>query len=65
MAQETEVTMQHAAAGLTVTGWRAAAPALAALLLGVALLAGAGFAGPEAIHEAAHDARHAFGFPCH
>ena len=33
--------------------------------LGLALVAAAGFAGPEALHEAAHDARHALGFPCH
>jgi cobalt transporter subunit CbtB len=36
-----------------------------ALMFGVVLLAGAGFAGPEALHKAAHDARHAMGFPCH
>lgn len=53
------------APGLAAAGWKALAPVLAAALLGAALLAGAGFAGPEAIHDAAHDARHAFGFPCH
>ena len=41
------------------------AAALAAGLLGLFLLYGAGFAHPEAIHAAAHDARHAFAFPCH
>jgi cobalt transporter subunit CbtB len=24
-----------------------------------------GFAGPAALHEAAHDSRHAIAFPCH
>ncbi|WP_029009413.1 CbtB domain-containing protein [Azospirillum halopraeferens] len=39
--------------------------ALGALLLGSFLLFGAGFAQPEAIHDAAHDGRHSFAFPCH
>lgn len=39
--------------------------ALTALLLGTALLFIVGFAGPEAIHDAAHDGRHSFSFPCH
>jgi cobalt transporter subunit CbtB len=34
-------------------------------MLGVFLLYGAGFAQPEALHNAAHDARHAFAFACH
>ena len=41
-----------------------AAAALCAAL-GLVLLYGAGFAQPQALHEAAHDARHAFAFPCH
>lgn len=44
---------------------RAALPAVAAVLLGVFVVAGVGFAGPAAIHNAAHDSRHAFAFPCH
>ncbi|HSM20230.1 MAG TPA: CbtB-domain containing protein [Hyphomicrobiales bacterium] len=35
------------------------------LFLGLFMVAGVGFAGPEAIHNAAHDTRHAVGFPCH
>jgi cobalt transporter subunit CbtB len=42
-----------------------AAPALIALLLGSFLLLGVGFASPDTIHNAAHDGRHAFAFPCH
>ena len=40
---------------------------LGALMLafGLALLAGAGFAGSDRMHNAAHDTRHALGFPCH
>lgn len=43
----------------------AVAPAVTAILLGVFVLFGVAMAGPEAIHNAAHDARHAFAFPCH
>jgi cobalt transporter subunit CbtB len=44
---------------------RAALPAVVALLLGVFVLYGVGFAGPVEIHNAAHDSRHSFAFPCH
>ena len=38
---------------------------LTALCLGFGLLLGVGFAGADQIHNAAHDTRHAVGFPCH
>jgi cobalt transporter subunit CbtB len=41
------------------------APVSLALLLGTFLLIGTGFASVPAVHNAAHDARHAFAFPCH
>ena len=44
---------------------RRLAAGLISLFLGLGLLAGVGFAGPELIHNAAHDTRHAVGFPCH
>jgi cobalt transporter subunit CbtB len=40
-------------------------PALSALLLGVFLVFGAGFAGSSTLHNAAHNSRHSFAFPCH
>jgi cobalt transporter subunit CbtB len=40
-------------------------PAGAAFLLGAFIVLSAGFAPVGAIHNAAHDARHAFAFPCH
>ena len=40
-------------------------PAVFAILLGAVLVYGVGFATPMALHNAAHDARHAFAFPCH
>jgi cobalt transporter subunit CbtB len=39
--------------------------AVLAMLLGAFLVWGVGFAGPSMIHNAAHDARHSFAFPCH
>jgi cobalt transporter subunit CbtB len=36
-----------------------------ALLLGFVLVGGVGFASDMAIHNGAHDTRHALGFPCH
>jgi len=36
-----------------------------AALLGGVLLYGVGFASMGVAHNAAHDARHAFAFPCH
>ena len=44
---------------------RAAVPALTAILFGLFVIYGVGFAGPTTIHNAAHDVRHAFAFPCH
>jgi cobalt transporter subunit CbtB len=41
------------------------AAALCAALLGALILFGAGFSHPTVAHNAAHDARHAQGFPCH
>lgn len=49
----------------TVAGASVLWPAIAAAALGAALLYLVGFAGPHAIHEAAHDARHSLNFPCH
>jgi cobalt transporter subunit CbtB len=41
------------------------APALAALVFGIALFLATGFAWPSAIHNATHDTRHSLGLPCH
>ncbi|NND48714.1 MAG: CbtB-domain containing protein [Rhizobiales bacterium] len=43
-------------------------PRLAAALvfaLGAFLVFGTGFAGSHTLHNAAHDSRHSFAFPCH
>jgi cobalt transporter subunit CbtB len=58
--------MLHAiSSGLPVSALRAAIPALTAVLFGVFVVYGVGFAGPATIHNAAHDVRHSFAFPCH
>ena len=40
-------------------------PAVLAVLLGVFFIFGVALASPTTIHNAAHDGRHAFAFPCH
>lgn len=56
-------TGSRAQAALHATA--ALAPAVLALLLGAFLVIGAGFAPISIAHNAAHDARHSFAFPCH
>ena len=46
-------------------GVRALVQLAAALFLGAVIIYGAGFANMAAAHNAAHDARHSQGFPCH
>jgi cobalt transporter subunit CbtB len=41
------------------------APALFAAILGVAVMSLTGHVQAAALHDAAHDVRHATGFPCH
>lgn len=36
-----------------------------ALMIGTVLILGVGFVGSATVHNAAHDSRHAFAFPCH
>jgi len=36
-----------------------------ALFIGFVLVGGVGFASDMALHNGAHDTRHALGFPCH
>ena len=47
----------------TTTGTLPAA--ILAALIGIALVAIAGHSQAETLHAAAHDVRHATGFPCH
>jgi len=61
MAQVNMKTVDHIPLSLSS---RLAAAAITALL-GSFILIGVGFANSEVIHNAAHDSRHSFAFPCH
>ena len=39
--------------------------AVSAAVIGAFIIVGVGFAGPEVLHNAAHDLRHGLAFPCH
>jgi len=54
---QTQILAAGDAAGMMV--------AAGMLMLGVFMILGVGFANAEILHNAAHDARHAFAFPCH
>ena len=49
---------EHARASRGLAAFLAAA-------LGIVVVFAAGFAPSEAVHNAAHDTRHSFAFPCH
>ena len=59
-----EQTKQHTLS-LPLTTQQRIAAALAAALVGAFLVFGAGFAHSMTLHNAAHDVRHSFAFPCH
>lgn len=61
MAQATARPLESIQTSLSA---RLAAAAIAALL-GSFILIGVGFAQSDVIHNAAHDSRHSFAFPCH
>lgn len=65
MAHQPSYPAQRATTGLRAGGAVRWLPVLSALLLGVTLLFGVGFAQPHLLHNAAHDVRHAAGLPCH
>ncbi|WP_264212814.1 CbtB domain-containing protein [Leisingera thetidis] len=55
----TTKTLKASAAGTTVI------PALFAVVLGLGIITLTGHVQASALHDAAHDVRHATGFPCH
>ena len=59
-----EETLNSGTIGISSSSRRIAA-ALVCLALGTVFLYGVGFAQPQLLHDAAHDGRHAFTFPCH
>ena len=64
-AETRPISAQIATGPLSLPRAQAVAAGAVTLLFGVFVLYGVGFAQPEAIHNAAHDSRHSFTFPCH
>jgi len=60
-------TTHNAAVAAPATTTSRLISAVAALALGITIISAVGFLqGPSAaVHNAAHDTRHAFAFPCH
>jgi cobalt transporter subunit CbtB len=61
MLKENVTTQSYRAAAKTTVSL----PAILAIIFGVFMVFGTGFAQPTNMHNAAHDARHALTFPCH
>lgn len=56
---------QNAATSAVSTGASKIVQALSAVALGLFIVGFVGFSHVEAMHNAAHDTRHANAFPCH
>lgn len=65
MALHESAVKQEVLSGGLLRRMAAVKPAILAIVLGVFILYGVGFAQPQLLHDAAHDTRHAFAFPCH
>lgn len=61
MSNTTEAT----ASGGERVGVERLVSAVVAFMIGTFLILGVGFVGSATVHNAAHDNRHAFSFPCH
>ena len=57
--------MNHAHAQTRTLAVPSRLAGIAAIVLGVFLIYGVGFAQPAMLHDAAHDGRHSLAFPCH
>ncbi len=60
-----EVKMNQQVIKESAVGSNVLASAVLAILLGAFIVLGTGFAHSDTIHNAAHDSRHSFAFPCH
>jgi cobalt transporter subunit CbtB len=63
-AKETKMTMTQTTTG-AVAKSSVLMQAVFVALIGIVLVATAGLAQSDALHDAAHDVRHSTGFPCH
>ena len=64
MPQQTITSQVHSSASVSTADF-SLIQILGAAILGMTMLYGVGFASMDVAHNAAHDARHAFAFPCH
>ncbi len=58
-------TASMASRTIALSWTSATGAAMLAALIGLAILYVIGFAQPDALHNGAHDSRHALAFPCH
>ena len=65
MAQYGIAADSHLSPTASAPRTRTVSAALAAIALGAVMIFGVGFAHSSVLHNAAHDTRHAIGFPCH
>ena len=65
MATFSETLKSPRAAGSITERQATVLSAVLMILLGAFVLYGVALAQPAALHDTAHDARHAFSFPCH
>ncbi len=65
MALHESAVNQEVVSGGLIRRLEAVKPAILAIVFGIFILYGVGFAQPQLLHDAAHDTRHAFAFPCH
>lgn len=61
----TIVPISHDSGPAVQAGTNRRLAAIVAAALGLVIVFAAGFAPSEAVHNAAHDTRHTFAFPCH
>ena len=65
MALHESAVNQQVVSGGLIRRMEAVKLAVLAIVFGIFILYGVGFAQPQLLHDAAHDTRHAFAFPCH
>ncbi len=58
-------TTEATARGSERVGVERLGSVVVAFMIGMFLVLGVGFVGSATMHNAAHDSRHAFAFPCH
>ena len=61
----TTTPIGHESGAIVQAGTNRALAAFVAAALGLVIVFAAGFAPSEAVHNATHDTRHSFAFPCH